>query len=72
MRILTCAVCGLPLSPENAYRCSECGRIVCRDHIVLLPDGRRVCTSCLRKRREERERRLAAREIVLSIPAVEF
>ncbi len=48
-KVLTCAVCGLPLSPEEARKCSVCGRYVCRDHIRYHPIHGWVCTSCLRK-----------------------
>ncbi len=71
MKILTCAICGLPLSPENAYRCHECGHIVCKDHIVFLPDGRRVCTTCARKMAQKKSIRNTM-DVVLAIPAIEF
>ena len=58
-KVLTCAVCGLPLSPEEARKCSVCGRYVCRDHIRYHPIHGWVCTSCLKKlegnKRTERE-----------------
>ena len=71
VRVITCAVCGLPLSPENAYRCHECGHIVCKDHAVLLPSGRRICTTCARKAAQRRSIKDTV-DVVLAIPAVEL
>ena len=48
-RVLTCAVCGLPLSPDEARKCRVCGRYVCRDHIRYHPLHGWVCTSCLKR-----------------------
>ncbi len=70
---LTCAVCGTPLSPENAYRCSECGHIVCASHIRWYK-GRRICTTCYRKHVAAQEPVIPRRkeELVLELATIEF
>jgi hypothetical protein len=71
MRILTCAVCGVPLRPEEARKCQVCGHIVCKDHIVYYK-GKWMCTTCYRKA-IARERAPERKEMLLAeIAAVEF
>jgi hypothetical protein len=68
MHMLTCAVCGAPLRPEEAGRCEECGRIVGKEHLHYH-NGRWICTECL-KRELARERSYGAdkhRELALEI-----
>ncbi len=56
-KVLTCSVCGLPLSPEEVRKCRVCGKYVCRDHIGYHPHHGWTCTSCRRKMSEKREQR---------------
>ncbi len=72
MRLITCAVCGIPLSPQNAKKCAECGRYVCREHAVYYPPtGKWICVNCLEKKAKKREER-AVREVVLAISSIEW
>lgn len=70
MKIITCAVCGIPLRPEEAKKCSECGHIVCREHVRFHRD-RWLCTTCLR-RRLYREVRSKEHEDVLDLAVIRF
>lgn len=70
MKILTCAVCGVPLRPEEARRCQECGHIVCRKHI-RYHNGKGVCVTCLRKKLHK-EAAPARRELELELAVIQF
>ena len=70
MKILTCAVCGVPLRPEEARRCSECGHIVCRHHIRYY-NGKWICTTCLKKKMHK-EVPARRNELALELAVIQF
>lgn len=70
MKIITCAVCGVPLRPEEARKCSECGHIVCREHI-RFHHGRWICTTCLKKKLHK-EVMPRERELALELAVIQF
>lgn len=70
MKIITCSVCGLPLRPEEARKCVECGHIVCREH-ARFHKGKWLCTTCL-KRKIYKEAEPRDRSVALDLAVIQF
>ena len=45
----------MPLGPDEAKKCRECGKIVCRDHIRYHPTRGWLCIRCFQKYTEEKK-----------------
>lgn len=71
---MDCAVCGIRsstgycvecqtlLCEECGIACETCGKLVCPEHVEETRSGKRLCATCMTKRREERRKRKKHKE----------
>ena len=80
---MDCAVCGIRsstgycvecqtlLCEECGTVCESCGKLACPEHVEETRSGKRLCSSCMAKRREARKKHKRHRDEDTSFAAME-